>query len=208
MGAFIYKPLLYCYIVLTALAPTNIVGNTAPHGEMPKSGGLCDSRLGAGRVGFSPRSISSNNKPHPIHVSTSNIEYNKADGKLEVICTIFTDDFEAALAKQYKAKTDLNKPEMHAAMDALIKSYIAANLNIKADNVTVNLNYLGFEINREATDVYLESEKMPLMKKVDVEASLLYNLFDDQINIVHVIVNGVRKSEKVDYPDKKVEQVF
>jgi hypothetical protein len=145
---------------------------------------------------------------HPVHVATSNIEYNKTDGKLEVICTMFTDDLEAALAKQYKAKTDLNKPEMHAAMDALLKSYIAANLDIKADNVLVNLNYLGFEINREATDVYLESDKIPLMKKVDVSASLIYNLFDDQINIVHITVNGVRKSEKVDYPDKKVEQVF
>ncbi len=145
---------------------------------------------------------------HPIHVSTSNIEYNNKDNKLEVICTIFTDDFEAALAKQYHAKTDLNKAEMHAAMDALIKQYIAANLNIKADNSPAKLNYLGFEISREAVDVYLESEKIPTPKKVDVDVSLVYNLFDDQINIVHIIVNGVRKSEKVNYPDKRVEQVF
>jgi len=145
---------------------------------------------------------------HPIHVSTTNIEYNSKDNKLEVICTIFTDDFEAALAKQYHAKTDLNKADMHAAMDALIKSYIAANLNIKTGDIPAKLNYLGFEINREATDVYLESDKVPAVKKVDVEVSLLHNLFDDQINIVHIIVNGVRKSEKLDYPDKKVEQVF
>jgi hypothetical protein len=41
-----------------------------------------------------------------------------------------------------------------------------------------------------------------------VQVSLLHNLFDDQINIVHITVNGVRKSEKLDYPEKKVEQVF
>ncbi|HEY8783103.1 MAG TPA: DUF6702 family protein [Mucilaginibacter sp.] len=146
--------------------------------------------------------------PHPIHVSTSNIEYNSKDNKLEVICTIFTDDFEAALAKQYNTKTDLNKAEMHTAMDALVKKYVAANLHINANDAPVNLNYLGFEINREATDVYLESDKIPPVKKVDVEVSLLYNLFDDQINIVHIIVNGVRKSEKVNYPEKMVEQVF
>jgi len=145
---------------------------------------------------------------HPIHVSTSNIEYNSQDNKLEVICTMFTDDFEAALAKQYHAKTDLNKADMHAVMDALIKQYIAANLHIKAGDTPVNLNYLGFEINKEATDVYLESDKIPAVKKVDVDVSLLYNLFDDEINIVHIIVNKVRKSEKVNYPDKRVEQVF
>jgi hypothetical protein len=174
MGAFIYQPLLYCYIFFGAVAPAK---------HMVKA-------------------------LHPIHVSTSNIEYNNKDNKLEVICTIFTDDFEAALAKQYNAKTDLNKAEMHTAMDALVKSYIAANLHIKANNAPVNLNYLGFEINKEAADVYLESDKIPQVKKVDVDVSLLYNLFDDEINIVHVIVNKVRKSEKVNYPDRRVEQVF
>ncbi len=145
---------------------------------------------------------------HPIHVSTANIEYNKQDNKLEVICTIFTDDFEAALAKQYHARTDLNKPDMHAAMDALIKSYIDLNLQIKTGDAPAKLNYLGFEINREATDVYLESDAIAIVKKVDVEDSLLQNLFDDQMNIVHITVNGVRKSERLNYPDKRVEQVF
>ncbi|WP_175270539.1 DUF6702 family protein [Mucilaginibacter humi] len=34
--------------------------------------------------------------PHPLHVSTTDINYNAKEGKLEVTCTIFTDDFEAA----------------------------------------------------------------------------------------------------------------
>jgi hypothetical protein len=97
---------------------------------------------------------------------------------------------------------------MHAAMDELVKKYVAANLFVKADDAPVKLSYLGYEINREATDVYLESDKMPAVKKVDVEASLIYNLFDDEMNIVHVIVNGTRKSDRVNYPDRKVEQVF
>ena len=145
---------------------------------------------------------------HPIHVSTANIEHNKQDSKLEVICTIFTDDFEAALVKQFHAKTDLNKTEMHAAMDALVKKYIALNLQIKTNGSTTNLTYLGFEINRESTDIYLESDAIASVKKVEVTDSILQNLFDDQINIVHIIVNGVRKSEKLDYPNKRVDQEF
>src|SRR5665213_2724715 len=91
---------------------------------------------------------------HPIHVSTTNIEYNSKDNKLEVICTIFTDDFEAALAKQYHAKTDLTKADMHKAMDALVKNYLGDNVQIKTGNIAVKLNYLGFEINRESADIY------------------------------------------------------
>ncbi|MDB5130766.1 MAG: hypothetical protein JWR02_515 [Mucilaginibacter sp.] len=174
MWAFIFQPLLYCYITLGAIAPAK------PHTRV-----------------F-----------HPIHVSTTNIEYNGQENKLEVICTIYTDDFEAALAKQYHAKTDLNKAEAHKAMDALIRSYLGTNLQVRTGDAAVKLNYLGFEINREATDIYLESDKMPLVKKIGVQVSLLHNLFDDQINIVHITVNGIRKSEKLDYPEKRVEQIF
>jgi hypothetical protein len=145
---------------------------------------------------------------HPIHVSTTSIEYNKQDNKVEVICTIFTDDFEAALVKQYSKKTDLNRADMHTAMDVLVKSYINSHLQLKTGTQAMKLNYVGFEINKEATDVYFESDKTAVFKKIDIDDSLLYNLFDDQINIVHVIVNGVRKSEKLDYPNTKLSQEF
>lgn len=174
MWALICKPLLYCYIVLTAPAATT-----------PKA-----------RV-F-----------HPIHVSTTNINFNSKEKKLEVICTIFTDDFESALTKQYHAKTDLTKQEMHAAMDELVKKYLAANLAVKTGANGVPLTYLGFEINREATDIYLESAEVAPFKSVEADVSLLHNLYDDQINIVHITVNGTRKSEKLDYPNKKITQVF
>jgi hypothetical protein len=146
--------------------------------------------------------------PHPIHVSTSNIEYNNKDNKLEVICTLFTDDFEAILAKQFHVKTDLNNEDMHKDMDALVKKYLDEHLQIKTGVAPLKLNYLGFEINREATDVYFESDKIPVFKKIDINDSILYDLFDDQMSIVHVILNGVRKSEKLNYPATKLSQEF
>ncbi len=86
---------------------------------------------------------------HPIHVSTTSISFNAQDSKLEIICTIFTDDFEAALVKQYGKKTDLNKADMHAAMDLLVKNYIGSHLQIKTSAAALPLNYIGFEINKE-----------------------------------------------------------
>jgi hypothetical protein len=147
-------------------------------------------------------------KPHPLHVSTSDISYNAQDSKLEVICTVFADDFELAIQKQYNTKVDLLKPALHTDMDVLVKRYVNEHLAIKTGNMTTQLNYLGFEVDKEAINIYLESEKIPTPKKIDVEVSLLHNIFDDQINIVHMTVNGVRKSGKINYPDKKIEQVF
>lgn len=145
---------------------------------------------------------------HPLHVSTTDISYNAQDGQMEVILTIFTDDFESAIQKQFRTKTDLSKPDMHKAMDELVKKYAASHLQLKAGNIPVQLNYLGYEINREAVNVYLESPKIIAPKKIDAEVSLLQNLYDDQLNIVHMTVAGARKSARLDFPERKISQVF
>ncbi len=148
------------------------------------------------------------NVNHPLHVSTTNVNFNAQEGKLELTCTVFTDDFESAIAKQYKVKTDLSKPDMHAAMDGLVKNYISNHVQIKTNDKALTLNYLGFEVDREAVNVYLESNKILAFKKVSAEISILHNLYDDQINIVHITENGTRKSTKLEYPETKVSQSF
>lgn len=147
-------------------------------------------------------------KFHPLHVSTTDVNFNAKDSQLEVICTIFTDDFELALEKQFHTKADLSKPDMHAAMDALVKNYINSHLQLKTSPAALPLSYLGFEINREAVNVYLESGKIATPKKIDAQVTLLQSLYADQLNIVHMTVNGTRKSTRLDAPDKMVTQIF
>ena len=146
--------------------------------------------------------------PHPLHVSTTDINLNGTDHKLEVICSIFTDDFELALAKQYGGKVDLSLPNMHAAMEDLVKKYVQGHLQIKANAKPTPLSFVGFEKVKEIVNVYFESDKMTDVKRMDVDVSLLHNLYNDQSNIVHITVNGKRQSTKVDYPDRKVSVVY
>ena len=160
-------------------------------------------------TGLLPTNLSNSKAEfHPIHVSATEVNYNGQDNKLEVTCTLFVDDFELGLKKQYHSKADLQKPALHTAMDVLVKNYLHDHLQIKNGNSAMPLNYLGFEINKEAVNIYLESDKTPTPKKVGIEVSLLHNIFTDQINIVHISVGGVRKSGKIEYPDKNIEQSF
>lgn len=139
---------------------------------------------------------------HPFHISSTDVNYNEKTNTLEVSCRIFTDDFELALANNYKQKTDLSAAAKHKAMDILVKKYVIANLGFKTNNKAIALTYLGFEKDNEATIVYLESEPIKGLKKLETTNSVLYDQFDDQANIVHVTAYGKRKSAKVDYPNK------
>ena len=145
---------------------------------------------------------------HPLHVSTTEISFNAKEKSLEISCRIFTDDFENVLAKAYKTKTDLTKKELHVEMDVLIKKYLATNLKFKVNGKLVVANYLGFEIDHEATNVYLEIENVAGLQSLSLSNSILYDLFDDQMNILHVERAGVRKSARTNYPSTSLSVIF
>lgn len=140
---------------------------------------------------------------HPLHLSSTELNYNLKEGTLEVSCRIFTDDFEDILSKKYKVKADLSSAAKHKEMDQLISKYIATHLQFAGDGKPLSLNYLGFENDNEAIVVYLESSKVKSIVKLETSSTILYDLFDDQTNIFHLTSKGNRKSFKLTYPDKK-----
>jgi hypothetical protein len=150
----------------------------------------------------------SNSAHHPLHLSATEINYNAKENTMELSCRIFTDDFEDALSKSYKVKTDLSAPAGHKAMDGLVKKYMAAHIALAANGKPARLNYLGFEKDNEAVIVYMESEKVENLRNLETTCTVLYDLFDDQTNIFHVTFNGNRKSSKLSYPDRKLTTAF
>lgn len=146
--------------------------------------------------------------PHPFHVSVIEINHNAADKTLEISCKIFTDDFERALAKNYKTKVDLINPPVKSRMDTLIKKYLLANLTIKANGKPAVFDYLGFENDHEAAYAYIEVTGITSVNRFDITTSIMYDLFDDQMNIFHITVDGKRKSTRLNYPEKETSLSF
>jgi hypothetical protein len=148
---------------------------------------------------------------HPFHVSVVEINHNATDKTLEISCKIFTDDFEKALAQNYpqetgkKLRVDLINPTDKKAMDTLVKKYILSHLSITVDGKALSFSYLGFEKDNEAVFSYIQADHISSVKKIEITNKLMQDMFTDQINIVHVIVNGERKSTKLDYPKNVAE---
>ena len=145
---------------------------------------------------------------HPLHISVTEINHNAADKTLEISCKLFTDDFEKVLAQNYKTKVDLINPTDRAAMEKLINDFIQKHLTIKADGKQVKLSYIGYEKDNDAIYSYFQADNIGTVKKLEVTNNILHELFTDQINLMHVIVGGKRKSMKLDYPEKEMEISF
>lgn len=145
---------------------------------------------------------------HPIFVSVTEINHNAANKTLEISCKIFTDDLEQTLRQQNKIKVDLLNPASKQAMNVLVNNYIQKHLQLKADDKAVVLEFVGFEQQEEGIVSYFEVKNMATVKKLDVTNTILYESRPQQMQIIHVMVNGERKSSHLDNPDEKASFLF
>lgn len=140
---------------------------------------------------------------HPIYVSVTEIEYNAGDKNLEISCKIFTDDFETVLRQTYKTHVDLLQPKDKAAMNKQVSDYIQKHLLIRADGKPVPLQFLGYEQDEDGITSYFQHNPLASVKKLEVTDNILFEYKKEQINIIHVLVDGKQKSTKLLNPEAR-----
>ena len=145
---------------------------------------------------------------HPLHLTTVEIDHNATDKTLEITCKTFWDDFESILSKVNKSKVDLVGGKDTAGNNKRIFEYIRSNLQITIDGKPVQMSFVGYEKEDVVVYSYLQVDNISSVKKVAIVNSLMHDMFDDQVEIIHMIVNGNRKSTKLDYPAKSAEFSF
>ncbi len=145
---------------------------------------------------------------HPIFVSVTEIEHNAKDKTLEISCKIFTDDFEKTLRKTYKGTVDLLNPKDKNAMNKLVSEYVQKHLQIKADGKQTTLQFIGYEQDEEGIESYYQISNIPSVKKLDITDNILFEYKNEQMSIVHAIVNGKRQSTKLVNPEEKYSFEF
>ncbi len=139
---------------------------------------------------------------HPIHVSVTEINHNFSEKTFEISCKLFTDDFEKVLTQNYNTKVDLINPPDRPAVEKLVSDYIARHLQLKNDGKPVAFSFIGYEKDNDAIFSYFQVDDVVSVKKLEITNNILFELFTDQFNLMHVIVDGKRKSKKLDYPTK------
>jgi hypothetical protein len=140
---------------------------------------------------------------HPFYVGVTEMQHNSTDHTLEISIKLFIEDFETSLNKNGSTTVDLAAPRDPAKANQLVADYIRQHFQIKLNGKPVKLEFVGYEKEKEAAWCYFQVNNVNEVSKLEVSNSLLYDSFDKQINLIHVTVNGQRKSTKLSYPDDK-----
>lgn len=139
---------------------------------------------------------------HPIHVSVTEIEYDPAEKELEIMMRIFIDDLESALRLYHKqpALDILNADDVTAKK--LISAYLLEHFNVVLEGRNTRMEYLGQEVEGQAYICYIQAPGIANWSTCDVTNRVLFELYDDQSNIVHVTAGGVTHSRRL-MPDSQ-----
>ena len=103
---------------------------------------------------------------------------------------------------------DLVSGKDTAGNNKKIFEYIKSHLQIAIDGRPVQMSFVGYEKEDVVVYSYLQVDNIHAVKKVSIVNTLMHDMFDDQIEIIHMVVNGNRKSTKLDYPAKNAEFSF
>ena len=124
--------------------------------------------------------------PHDFFVSICTIHHNTEARTLEVTWRMTTHDVEHALEPIAHQALRLGTEMEAAAADSLLADYTISNLLLMQDDRPIRLRYLGKEVELETTYVYLQAEGISDPEGVNVLNTLLFDLFEEQQNIVHL----------------------
>lgn len=148
-----------------------------------------------------PVLLLSNKALHPFYVSVTEFNHNQKESALEISCKLFADDFESTLKTQYKTVVDISNPKDTRQVEKLVYDYLQKHLMLKINGRPAITQFVGFEKENEAVWCYLQVNNVTQLKKLEVTNSLLYEMYDTQIGIMHAMAGGARKSIRLIHPD-------
>jgi len=138
---------------------------------------------------------------HPFYVSVTEINHNDKQHILEISCKTFVDDMEKTLKKQYNTPVELNNPKDPKKAQQMVSDYLRKHLQLKVDGKPVTLEFVGFETEGASLWTYLQVNGVTSVHKVEIINTILYELYDSQISIMHVQAGGIKKSTRITNPD-------
>lgn len=118
---------------------------------------------------------------HTYFFGVSDLIINNKSKHIEVIHQFTAHDIENTIAEIQQISFS---PE-HPKYDKLIKEYIEKNFILQRDDVTIKMNWIGFEIRRGQLFAYQESVSENFLTNLVVKNTILVDTYVDQVNTVN-----------------------
>jgi len=131
---------------------------------------------------------------HKYYLSVTDIEYVKEKESVQIITRIFIDDFERLLRQRYDKNITLNVENESNNIDKYIEKYLTRKIKISINDNYKDLIFIGKEYKEDMVVCYLEIDNVNSIASFKITNNLLYDVFDDQKNMIKTHINSKHKN--------------
>ncbi|GAA3559849.1 hypothetical protein GCM10022395_08380 [Snuella lapsa] len=131
---------------------------------------------------------------HKYYVSVTQIEYIKDKQSVQIISRIFIDDFEKLLRERYDETITLANKNEAKSTNRYIETYLKEKLRIKINGKDVAFNFIGKDYEPDIMRCFLEIEHVKSIDTFEISNQVLFDLYNEQQNIVKTKINTKQKS--------------
>ncbi len=135
---------------------------------------------------------------HPFHVSTTELNIDQEQQLLKITLSVFADDLEDAVNKQLgtNALDILNHNKYKDQVDN-VAIYTYDKLYFEIDNQIIKPTFLGYGIEESMCFIFLELNLPKDLEQTKIYNTILYELFGDQENLVHIFQDKQNTTHKL-----------
>jgi hypothetical protein len=137
---------------------------------------------------------------HPVHVTVLNIEFNQANGKIDLTFRVYKDDMELALFHNYQLQTTLDSTKAGWKSVSYLNRYINDKVKLKINNKQIDS--LVFERTLwDGTNLWIYySLKIPgNLQSIWLKNGMMMDLYFDQSNMIICGSTGKEKAYMLVY---------
>jgi len=138
---------------------------------------------------------------HKYYISVTQINYIEEKQSVQITSRIFIDDFENILRQRYDDNITLAGKEEPKTINTFIEKYLKEKIAIKINNKETIITFIGKEYEGDIMRCYLEIEGVESIQSIEISNKILFDLFEDQQNIVKTKINSKQKSVIQTYQD-------
>ncbi len=136
-------------------------------------------------------------RQHPYYIGVSELRVIADEKRIELSVRLFTDDLESALQQSYKSSSDLLKGVKDKKVNDRLSAYLLKNLGLQLNEITIQLIYLGYEIEADASWCHFEASYANPAEVIRFQNRALFDVLPDQQHIVHLKAGNKSKSARL-----------
>ena len=131
---------------------------------------------------------------HKFYVAIYQINYVSQKKRIEITARIFIDDLNEALEFKFKKKTFIGTEKESPEDVVLLKKYLADKFTLKVDGQLKPMNFLSKELENNVLICYLNIKDISKVKNIEVQNSIITEIYSEQQNIIQSKLNGEKDS--------------